>query len=61
MSGMDIGWDCVIGKGVLVNHGWGMVTGHGVDKGGGIKIGIKFTLFHGVTIGMQHKITAKGE
>jgi len=60
MTGMDIGWDCVIGPGVWINHGWGLVTGHGIDKGGGISIGSNVTLFHGVTIGMQHKITAEG-
>ena len=60
MAGIDMAWDCEIGPGLLINHGWGLVTGSGVEEGDGITIGNNVTLFHGVTIGMQHKITTEG-
>lgn len=54
MAGMDLGWGTEVGPGLLISHGWGFVTGPGVI------IGSNVTIFHGVTIGMKHKISPSG-
>lgn len=60
MAGITLGWDSNIGPGLLINHGWGLVTGRAVQEGEGIIIGSNVTLFNGVTIGQKHRITAEG-
>jgi len=59
-AAITLSWNSQIGPGFLINHGWGFVTGRGPKTGPGIIIGSNVTVFHGVTIGMKHKITASG-
>ena len=53
-AGMDFGWGTNVGPGFVIKHGWGFVTG------GDVTIGSNVTVFHGVTIGQKHKISATG-
>ena len=53
-AGMDIPWRTKIGPGFLITHGWGFVISPDVT------IGSNVTVYHGVTIGQKHKISASG-
>lgn len=60
LAGMNMGWDCMVGPGLLINHGWGLVAGRAINDDEGGRMGSNVTVFHGVTIGMRHKITPEG-
>lgn len=60
LAGMDLGWDTAIGPGMLINHGWGFVTGRGSDTDEGITFGSNVTVFQGVTIGVKHRFSENG-
>lgn len=53
-AGMDLPWRTHIGPGFLITHGWGFVMSADATIGGNV------TVFHGVTIGQKHKISASG-
>lgn len=55
LAGMDVGWGTKIGPGFLIAHGWGLCLAPP-----GATIGSNVTAYHGVTIGMKHKISASG-
>jgi len=54
LAGMDFPWRTNIGPGLVITHGWGLVISHRTT------IGSNVTLYHGVTIGMKHEISASG-
>jgi serine O-acetyltransferase len=54
LAGIDFPWKTEIKPGFVITHGWGLVISPAA------MIGSNVTVFHGVTIGQKHKITASG-
>jgi serine O-acetyltransferase len=53
-AGIDFPWRTGIGPGFVITHGWGLVVSPGATVGSNV------TVFHGVTIGQKHEISADG-
>jgi serine O-acetyltransferase len=53
-AGIDLFWMTEIGPGFVITHGWGLVISPGAT------VGSNATVYHGVTIGQKHKISADG-
>lgn len=54
MAGMDLPWRTAMAEGILICHGWGLVSSHGAQ------IGRNVTLFHGVTLGRKDTVGHDG-
>lgn len=55
LAGMDLPWQMAVGPGFKITHGWGLVISPGA------RIGANVTVFHGVTLGSRHRISADGQ
>lgn len=53
-SGMDLPWQVVIGRGLAIDHGWGLVVNAAA------RLGNNVTLYHGVTLGNRDRIDRNG-
>ena len=53
-AAVDLPWECEIGAGLAITHGWGLVVSPGA------KVGCNVTLFHGATLGRRDRIAQNG-